>query len=269
MFQAMRRRFNATGLVAVLALVFSMGGGAYAASRYVITSTKQISPKVLKALQGKAGASGVQGAAGPAGPAGPQGASGGKGENGTNGTNGSNGTNGMSVTSVAASVGECTEGGTKFTSASGTSKACNGKEGKEGSPWTAGGILPADQTEKGSWSIFYVSTAAYQMETSAISFTIPLKAEPEAHYIKSGENLSAPAIIEGKCKGNYEDPEAAPGNLCIFVSSEGNAQQYYHGADGTNPVGYILNPSANGAAVVVDSVKEGEVIALGNWAVTG
>jgi hypothetical protein len=33
-----------------LALVFAMTGGAYAARKIIITSTKQISPKVLKKL---------------------------------------------------------------------------------------------------------------------------------------------------------------------------------------------------------------------------
>jgi hypothetical protein len=37
--------------VAALALVFAMSGGAYAASRYVITSTKQISLEVLESLK--------------------------------------------------------------------------------------------------------------------------------------------------------------------------------------------------------------------------
>jgi hypothetical protein len=35
-----------------LALVFAMSGGAYAARRFVITSTKQIKPSVLKSLSG-------------------------------------------------------------------------------------------------------------------------------------------------------------------------------------------------------------------------
>ena len=56
MFSAIRRRVRVTpsGVVAVFALVLAMSGGAYAAGRYAITSTKQISPKVLKALAGRA-----------------------------------------------------------------------------------------------------------------------------------------------------------------------------------------------------------------------
>ena len=81
MFSAIRRRLRLSPatVIAGLALVFAMTGGAYAAKKYLITSTKQISPSVLKQLQGKAGAAGApgaagaQGAQGPAGPAGPAG----------------------------------------------------------------------------------------------------------------------------------------------------------------------------------------------------
>ena len=52
-----------------MALVFAMAGGAAAASHYLITSSKQISPKVLKELK-TPGAKGATGAAGPAGPTG-------------------------------------------------------------------------------------------------------------------------------------------------------------------------------------------------------
>jgi len=65
-----RRHINITSLVAVIALVLAMSGGAYAASKFLITSTKQISPKVLKSLKGGKGATGPAGLAGPAGPAG-------------------------------------------------------------------------------------------------------------------------------------------------------------------------------------------------------
>jgi hypothetical protein len=75
-------------VAATLALVFAMGGSAVAASHYLITSKKQISPKVLKELKGANGPSGAAGAAGASGAQGPAGA------NGTNGTPGAKGDQG-------------------------------------------------------------------------------------------------------------------------------------------------------------------------------
>lgn len=63
-------------LVAWLALFVALGGTGLAASHYVINSTKQINPKVLRKLKGNSGRTG------PAGPAGAQGAAGQNGEAG-------------------------------------------------------------------------------------------------------------------------------------------------------------------------------------------
>jgi hypothetical protein len=73
-----RRRFSfgLTQVAVVMALVFAMAGGAFAAGHYLITSVRQISPNVVKALRGHRGARGKTGAAGAGG------------RNGTNGTNG-------------------------------------------------------------------------------------------------------------------------------------------------------------------------------------
>lgn len=78
----MRKRLTYANVAATLALVFAMSGGALAAKHYLITSTKQISPKVLKKLKGKTGKTGVtgkEGAQGKEGVAGKNGVNGGRG----------------------------------------------------------------------------------------------------------------------------------------------------------------------------------------------
>lgn len=92
MLKLFRSRLTYANVVATLALVFAMAGGAVAAGHYLITSTKQISPKVLSSLKGAKGATGQQGPAGPSGPAGPAGT--GKGERGEKGETGTKGETG-------------------------------------------------------------------------------------------------------------------------------------------------------------------------------
>jgi len=74
MFNFARTRLTYANVAATLALVFSMTGGALAAKHYLINSTRQINPKVLKKLKaklkGKTGARGPAGAPGSEGPPG-------------------------------------------------------------------------------------------------------------------------------------------------------------------------------------------------------
>jgi hypothetical protein len=183
MFSRIRRRLTYANVAMTLALVFAMSGGAFAAGKYLITSTKQISPKVLASLKGAKGASGASGAAGPVGPAGPGGPQGPKGETGTAGTNGTNGEPGK-----------------------------EGKEGKEGPPGVIqpGETLPAKATETGAWVI----SAGKEPEglLVAISFPIPLKQElTEQHvfYVEEGGNGTT-------CPGTSQEPKATAGNLCVY-----------------------------------------------------
>jgi hypothetical protein len=98
----MRRRISYANVAATLALVFSMSGGALAATHYLINSTGQINPKVLKKLKGKPGkigaigATGATGAIGATGGTGAPGAAGKEGAPGKEGAKGEQGSPGVS-----------------------------------------------------------------------------------------------------------------------------------------------------------------------------
>jgi hypothetical protein len=279
MFQAIRRRFNATGFVAVLALVFAMSGGAYAASRYVITSTKQISPKVLKALKGSAGASGAQGAAGAAGPVGPQGPAGSQGNPGTNGSSGSNGTSATTASFTGKAHG-CEEGGVIVKSASPEAAVCNGRSGTTGFTDT----LPTGKTETGAWDVTNVPAKGFEVAAEdAVSFPIPLSEAPEPEFSGRREAVSAGRYIgpeegeheakesdfisEGACKGTFEHPGAGPGHLCIFAKeAEDVVGMQIFDPELKEPSNGTVGTT--GALYKVVSSAAGTVNASGTWAVT-
>jgi hypothetical protein len=68
-------RLGPAWLLAVGLLLVVVGTG-YATDKYVIRSTKQISPKVMKKLKGRTGPQGAAGPQGPQGAPGPQGPAG-------------------------------------------------------------------------------------------------------------------------------------------------------------------------------------------------
>jgi hypothetical protein len=244
MLSAIRKRLTYANVAMTLALVFAMSGGAYAANKYLITSTKQISPKVLKSLKGKAGANGAQGPAGAAGatgaggPQGPVGAAGAKGETGAAGAPGTNGTNG-------------TNGTTGFTK-----------------------TLPSKETLKGQWSATGWNGTEEQHSVGIVSdaVTFPFLVENEAHqgpavhYIKKTEAIPPPG-----CTGNAETPGAEPGNLCVFATAETE-----NSALPVTICNYALANScasikeANPSGFVVQRIITGEglVNLAGTWAVT-
>ncbi len=300
MFQSIRKHLNPTTVVAFVALVFAMTGGAFAATggsgngnspakaTASVTHASVAAKKKKKAAAptSKPGPAGPKGATGAAGSAGPAGAAGAKGENGAaggagpQGATGPEGTPGTSVTStvLASKNANCKEGGSEFKAGSTTTYACNGKEGKEG---TFGGqSLPEGKTLTGTYAASGFSEVTFS-ETLAgvpgmgkavagVSFALPIDDESLTRsYIgpAEGENEEeskwAEAIKEHKCKGDFEKPAAAEGNLCIFGEAvenvSGNRPASTIDGSGQANVGFVLlaYPAAKGA-ILMD----------GTWAVT-
>jgi collagen triple helix repeat protein len=251
MFSSLRNRFGIPGVISVIALLFAMFGGAYAASSDSGSSDSKASASaVKKGPRGPRGPKGPAGPAGPQGPQGPAGPAGANGKDGTNGTNGKDGTNGVSVTSSSASLAECPAGGTKFTAANGTSKACNGKEG---SPWTDLGTLPSGETETGAWTLGMVPSSAYPSSDFThgiyvpVSFPIPLEDELEGgqwkpsegkedlgqvHFINDAgkeilfneDTFSLTEEDPASCPGSATEPLADSGHLCVYEGKLSNAE---------------------------------------------
>ncbi len=264
-------------LIAFVALVFAVTGGAFAASgsgnsggnnagsSHAIASVAKKSKKKSSSSgkpgpRGPAGAAGAVGAAGPAGAAGTAGQAGAKGENGAAGVSGANGADGVSVTSSVEPAGaNCKAGGSKFVGPSGTTYACNGEKGKEG---TFGGqSLPAGETMRGAFTAAgFGETGPTEpgvgMAADAVSFALPLSSEPKVHYIKENE-----ALPEG-CTGSVNQPGAEEGNLCIFGEAEENS------AGAPQRVLTGTSESTFGFFVRYFSAAKGYIFADGTWAVT-
>jgi len=282
---SLRNRFGIPGVISVIALVFAMLGGAYAANDSSSGDSKASAS--AKAKKGPRGPRGPKGPAGPAGPQGPAGPAGAKGDTGAPGANGANGKDGTSVANTVEPKGaNCADGGTKLVGTV-TTYVCNGKAGNagpEGSPWTLGGTLPPKAMETGTWAI-HGEYPAFGPVVAPISFTIPLS-EADVATISKKEGTESPfvhpnihtlAVGEGEtadCPGVALRPEAAPGNLCIYITKATNYSTF-----AGPPVGsFDLKEAAgvfaaqgvgsSGAAIVGFAASEGLVEGLGSWAVT-
>jgi hypothetical protein len=275
MLSPLRNRFGIPGVISVIALVFAMLGGAYAANTSSSGDSKASASAVKKGPPGPRGKRGKPGPAGPAGPAGPQGPAGPAGTkgdtgtagaNGKDGTNGTNGTNGKTVLNGTATpnVGVGTNG--DFYIETDVSKIYGPKEatgpnggwgtgtelkGEEGSPWTLGGTLPSGETETGTWAVNGTPADAFGV-WGAVSFAIPLAEELDSAHVHYRVPSQSP---HPHCTGTADVPTAAKGHLCVYQgfainlgeeAGEGTPeiQQLTGGTPGASKTGAILKFAA-------------------------
>jgi hypothetical protein len=284
MFSAIRKHLSPATVVAFVALVFAMTGGAFAASSSGgggagVKASAAVTPVAVaveakakvKAKAGPRGPAGPAGKAGAAGPAGAQGAAGAQGPGGARGETGPQGPEGKQ--------GE------------------PGGKGEQGTPGTTGftEMLPSGKTLKGAWALIGTAAAGNQHFGDAVSFGIPLAAAPVAvHYLRESglepvynkTTHTEEEVTQPACPGSAAEPEAKPGNLCVYTG-DGIEQNFLKNLSGpgkpedilpaicaaTRSFGDCVVPGFAGADqfgfyIAGLSESEGPAALSGTWAVT-
>lgn len=177
MLKRLHNKLGTAGLVvAVVALVAAVAGTAFAAGGLTKKQEKQV-VKIAKRYAGKNGKQGPPGSPGAKGDQGPKGDKGEKGDRGEKGEKGEKG-----------DPGEPGE---------------NGTFGSE--------PLPSEQTLKGLWQL---NEKGISEPFVTISYPIPVEPAPTINYIK--QNGEAAEGNEANCPGTPLNPEAKPGNVCVY-----------------------------------------------------
>ncbi|HST68084.1 MAG TPA: hypothetical protein VLI94_00310 [Solirubrobacterales bacterium] len=223
-------------IIAIIALVAAMTGGAFAAlsssdKKFIKKEAKKFSKQYAQqfAVPGPAGANGTNGT---------------NGAPGAPGAAGKDGKNGKNIVVGEATVGECPNGGTtvQVEGEPATKEAiCNGEDGEAGS----GGTLPAGEILTGAYSTGWgsnktvASVGTWEPKTAAeggaegqlyepeqyvsLSFNTPLAATPTVAWLTKGETATVPGSTAelSDCKGTKEEPKPDPGVLCVYVWQTG------------------------------------------------
>lgn len=143
-----------------------------------------------------------------------------------------------------------------------------GDPGPQGAKGDAGGVgppgplldvLPVGETLRGVWG---AESEAHPTSGSqvggVISFQYPLSSAPIGHILMIGTQST------NECPGNANQPEAAPGHLCLYEKAQLNRTAvtiYYENVNSATPFGTAFRVDANGGV--------GQFRSYGTWAVTG
>jgi hypothetical protein len=245
MFSRIHNKLGTAGLViAIVALVAALAGTAFAALPGLNAKQKKEVKKIAKKMV-KAGPQGPQGATGA------QGTAGATGSNGTNGANGERGERGE-----AGEAGACSD----------TDPEC---------------VLPPGATLTGTWSFFdrgeqeietevggTTNSYAVGIQRTLVDISFPLRVLPAPDKFTASENW----VVENEkpstdqCPGSYQEPEAAPGEVCLYA-----AEVFQAGVNATHePEGFEAFETDRSSGLIFEFALEAGLKGrgFGTWAVT-
>lgn len=193
MLSFMRNRFGIPGVISVVALVFAMLGGAYAANKSESSGSKASASKSKRGPRGPKGPAGPAGPQGLPGPTGPQGPAGAAGKEGPQGVPGKPGPLLESLPAGATLMGNWGVGGSL---------------GAEEGPGRALVQVSFQFPVSPAPTVYYIQVgnafAAKIPQTGAVAFPTPEE-------------------LEAACPGTAAAPKAAAGNLCVYATEEEEA----------------------------------------------
>lgn len=119
------------------------------------------------------------------------------------------------------------------------------------------GTLRSGQTLRGVFDVGSHATAAEDLARGAVSYQFPLVNAATATVLRKGETSANCGGLSG---GNGQTPQATAGNLCVYITEEGNL-------DATTPLA-VENNTRLGFGLSAKAKEIGNYFAYGQWAVT-
>jgi hypothetical protein len=136
-----------------------------------------------------------------------------------------------------------------------------GAQGVQGPPGPITGDLPAGVSLRGNY--MDAGNNGGSTNHSAVSFGLRLSAAPTVNYITAGG--TPPAV----CPGTLTDPQAAPGNLCVYEAQATNATSF-RGVCNAEISGCPANQASREGFAIYALVETAgnPMYVFGSWAVT-
>jgi hypothetical protein len=140
-------------------------------------------------------------------------------------------------------------------------KGDKGDKGDQGDPGPLLSTLPSGKTLVGEYNIGGdVATAGHFLYAN-LSFQFPLASAPTGHIILADASTT-------DCPGTSANPQAAPGQLCLYESHSTNKGTMFSLCSLAGSCSDANAPSKFGVAIELNSTAAGFAFSTGTWAVT-